>query len=151
MVLRNRPSKDRHGKTGESIIAPYYSALAQGRVLMFFARLAEVTGDVVAADAADQHVRELPAHRAALRPVCGERQLARLFWLQEWPCPGSAITDDTFNGHNSAAFGIYEYWHLTRDARALESFRAAATTAAALRRRLPQSGVARFTAVPTAT
>ena len=25
--------------------------------------------------------------------------------------------DDTFNGHNSAAFGVYEYWHLTRDAR----------------------------------
>ena len=40
----NRPSKQRHGKPGEFIAAPYYSALAQGRVLMFFSRLAEVTG-----------------------------------------------------------------------------------------------------------
>ena len=40
----NYPSRSRHGRPGELIKAPYYSALPQGRILLFFSRLAEVTG-----------------------------------------------------------------------------------------------------------
>jgi len=39
------------------------------------------------------------------------------------------VPDRTFNGHNSAAFGLYEYYHLTQDERALSLYRGAATTA----------------------
>ena len=48
----NRPSRHRHGIPGEFIAAPYYSALAQGRVLMFLSRLAEITDDATWRDAA---------------------------------------------------------------------------------------------------
>ena len=124
----NRPSKDRHGEPGESIAAPYYSALAQGRVLMFFARLAEVTGDAAWRDAADHTFASLMRAGPRSGPYVANVDSRGFLWLQEWPWPGMR-PDDTFNGHNSAAFGIYEYWHLTKDAQALEYFRGAATTA----------------------
>ncbi len=124
----NRPSKDRHGKTGELIAAPYYSALAQGRVLMFFARLAEVTGDATWRDAADHTFASFLRTGPRSGPYVSNVDARGFLWLQEWPWPGMR-PDDTFNGHNSAAFGIYEYWHLTKDAQALEYFRAATTTA----------------------
>lgn len=126
----NRPSKHRHGKSWEPIPAPYYSALSQGRVLMFFSRLAEVTGDAVWRDAADHTFRSFLRLGPRPGPYCVNVDSRGCLWLQEWPWPGME-PDDTFNGHNSAAFGVYEYWHLTGDAQALEVFRGAATTAQA--------------------
>ncbi len=123
----NRPSKHRHGKPGESIAAPYYSALAQGRVLMFFSRLAEVTGLEVWRDAADHTFACFLRAGPRSGPYVVNVDSRGCLWLQEWPWPGMR-PDDTFNGHNSAAFGVYEYWHLTRDAQAQEVFRGAATT-----------------------
>ena len=124
----NRPSKHRHGNAGEFIAAPYYSALAQGRVLMFFSRLAEITGDSTWRDAADHTFASfLRAGPRSDGPYVDDVDSRDCLWLQEWPWPGMR-PDDTFNGHNSAAFGVYEYWHLTKDATALEVFRGAATT-----------------------
>ena len=124
----NRPSKHRHGNSGEFIPAPYYSALSQGRVLMFFSRLAEVTGDAVWRDAADHTFLSFLRVGPRSGPYCVNVDSRDCLWLQEWPWPGME-PDDTFNGHNSAAFGVYEYWHLTGDAQALDVFRGAATTA----------------------
>jgi hypothetical protein len=124
----NRPSKHRHGKQGEYIAAPYYSALAQGRVLMFYSRLAEVTGLAVWRDAADHTFASFRRPGPRSGPSVVNVDPRGCLWLQEWPWEGMR-PDDTFNGHNSAAFGIYEYWHLTHDAQALQYFRAAATTA----------------------
>ena len=118
----NRPSKHRHGNPGEFIAAPYYSALAQGRVLMFFARLAEVTGLATWRDAADHTFASFLRAGPRSGPYVVNVDAKDCLWLQEWPWPGMR-PDDTFNGHNSAAFGIYEYWHLTGDAQALEYFR----------------------------
>ena len=42
---------------------------------------------------------------------------------------GHAPATTPSTGTTPAAFGIYEYWHLTKDAQALEYFRGAATTA----------------------
>lgn len=124
----NRPSKHRHGNAGEFIPAPYYSALAQGRVLMFFSRLAEVTGQAVWRDAADHTFASFLRAGPRSGPCVVNVDARGCLWLQEWPWEGMR-PDETFNGHNSAAFGIYEYWHLTRDAQALQFFRGAATTA----------------------
>jgi hypothetical protein len=124
----NRPSKNRHGINGESIRAPYYSALSQGRVLMFFSRLAEVTGEALWRDAADHTFRGFLRPGPRSGPYVVNVDSRGCLWLQEWPWPGMR-PDDTFNGHNSAAFGIYEYWHLTRETEALRLFRGAATTA----------------------
>ena len=123
----NRPSKHRHGEPGEFIAAPYYSALAQGRVLMFFSRLAEVTGLGTWRDAADHTFASFLRAGPRSGPYVVNVDSRGCLWLQEWPWPGMR-PDDTFNGHNSAAFGVYEYWHLTKDATALEVFQGAATT-----------------------
>ena len=123
----NRPSKHRHGEPGEFIAAPYYSALAQGRVLMFFSRLAEVTGLGTWRDAADHTFASFLRAGPRSGPCMVDVDSRGCLWLQEWPWPGMR-PDDTFNGHNSAAFGVYEYWHLTKDATALEVFQGAATT-----------------------
>jgi hypothetical protein len=123
----NRPAKQRHGEPGEFIAAPYYSALAQGRVLMFFSRLAEVTGLEEWREAADHAFASFLRPGPCSGPYVMNVDARGCLWLQEWPWPGMR-PDDTFNGHNSAAFGVYEYWHLTHDARALEVFRGAATT-----------------------
>jgi hypothetical protein len=124
----NRPAKHRHGKPGEYVAAPYYSALAQGRVLMFFSRLAEVTGLAVWREAADHTFASFRRPGPRSGPYVVNIDSRGCLWLQEWPWEGMR-PDDTFNGHNSAAFGIYEYWHLTHDAQALQYFRGAATTA----------------------
>jgi hypothetical protein len=124
----NRPSKHRHGNSSEFIPAPYYSALSQGRVLMFFSRLAEVTGDAAWRDAADHTFLSFLRTGPRSGPYCVNVDSHDCLWLQEWPWPGME-PDDTFNGHNSAAFGVYEYWHLTGEAQAQEVFRGAATTA----------------------
>jgi hypothetical protein len=49
------------------------------------------------------------------------------YWLEEWPW-GGMRPDHTYNGHNSAAFGIFEYWAVTKDPRARVLFRGAAAT-----------------------
>jgi hypothetical protein len=122
------PSRSRHGKPGEWIKAPYYSALPEGRILLLFSRIALLTGLPQWREAADR------TFAAFLRP--GPRDdgpyvvnvdAAGYYWLQEWPWPGME-PDCTLNGHNSASFGLYEYYVLTRDARAAALFRAAATT-----------------------
>jgi hypothetical protein len=122
------PSRSRHGKPGEWIKAPYYSALPEGRILLLFSRIALLTGLPEWREAADR------TFAAFLRP--GPREdgpyvvnvdAAGYYWLQEWPWPGME-PDCTLNGHNSASFGLYEYYMLTHDARAGALFRAAATT-----------------------
>lgn len=124
----NYPSKHRHGLGSEPIAAPYYSSLAQGRVLMFFSRLAEVTGRDRWRDAADHTFASFLRPGPRRGPYAVRIDRRGYYWLEEWPWPDMP-PDRTFNGHNSAAFGLYEYHHLTGDARALELFRAAAATA----------------------
>ena len=121
------PSRSRHGRTGEFFQAPYYSALTGGRILMFFSRLAEVTGSQKWRDAADH------AFLAYLRP--GPRSGPYIlnvdsqgyYWLEEWPWPGMR-PDHTLNGHNTSSYGVLEYYLLTHDERAKALFRAAVTT-----------------------
>ena len=91
----NRPSKHRHGNPDEFIAAPYYSALAQGRVLMFFSRLAEVTGDATWRDAADHTFASfLRTGPRSDGPYIDEVDSRGCLWLQEWPWPGMR-PDDT--------------------------------------------------------
>jgi len=123
----NYPSRQRHGRPGEYVRAPYYSALPQGRILMFLSRLAEMTGSPRWREAADH------TFLAFLRPgPCSGPYVVRVdargyYWLEEWPWAGMK-PDATLNGHNSSAFGLYEYHMVTGDERAAELFKGAATT-----------------------
>jgi len=123
----NYPSRYRHGRPGEFIQAPYYSALPQGRALMLFSRLGEMTGDAKWTDAAYHTFLAYLRPGPTEGPYVLDVDSAGYYWLQEWPWPGMK-PDDTFNGHNSSAFGLFEYWSITKDERAAELFRGAMTT-----------------------
>ncbi len=129
------PSRSRHGKPGEWIHAPYYSALAEGRILLLFSRLALLTGLQEWRDAADHTFAAFlrPGPRAD-GPYILDVDARGYYWLQEWPWP-HMTPDCTLNGHNSSSFGLYEYYILTHDVRASALFRAAATT---IRHYIPQ-------------
>jgi hypothetical protein len=117
----------RHGLHNEPLSPPWYSALSQGRVLLFFSRLAQVTGDQTWLDAADHVFAAFLLKGPRSGPYVTMVDNHGYYWLEEWPWAGMR-PDHTYNGHNSAAFGIFEYWAVTKDARALELFRGAATT-----------------------
>ena len=130
----NYPSRSRHGKPGEFIEAPYYSALPQGRILLFFSRLAEVTGENKWREAADRTFAAFLRPGPRSGPFILNIDKHGYYWLQEWPWP-DLVPDCTLNGHNSSLFGLFEYYMVTRDERARELFRAAVTT---VRHYLPQ-------------
>jgi hypothetical protein len=124
----NYPSRSRHGRPGEFITAPYYSALPEGRILLFFSRLAEMTGEAKWREAADRTFAAFlrPGPRSD-GPFILDIDTDGYYWLQEWPWPGLE-PDCTLNGHNSSLFGLFEYYMVTRDERAAALFRAAVTT-----------------------
>ena len=121
------PSRSRHGRNGEWIRAPYYSALSEGRVLEFFARLSEVTGLPKWRDAADHVFGAFLRPGPCSGPYVLDVDADGYYWLQEWPWP-SMQPDDTFNGHNTSSYGLYEYYVVTHDERAAALFRGALTT-----------------------
>jgi hypothetical protein len=130
----NYPSKYRHGRPGEFIQAPYYSALPQGRILLFFARLAEMTGQEKWRAAADHTFLAFLRRGPTSGPYILNVDSAGYYWLQEWPWAGMQ-PDCTLNGHISSLYGLFEYAMVTGDARAKALFRGAVTT---VKRYLPQ-------------
>lgn len=120
-------SRFRHGRCGEPITAPYYSALPQGRILLLFARLAEMTGEARWRNAADHTFAAFLRPGPRSGPFVVNVDASRYYWLQEWPWPNLA-PDCTLNGHISSLFGLFEYYMATRDDRARELFRGAVTT-----------------------
>ncbi len=98
---------------------PFYSAMAQGKVLTLFSRLAELTGSREWRAAANHVFASFLQPRRYGRPWAVDRDLDGHLWLEEWAAPtGRPRPDRTFNGHNFSAAGLYDYWALTHDARA---------------------------------
>jgi hypothetical protein len=108
--------------------APWYSAMAQGRALSAFVRLYQVTGQSRWRAAADATMRSFEVPPSGGRPfvswVDGEAHL----WLDEYPRARTDTSERVFNGHVYAAFGIYDYWRLTRDPTARAMLLGALTT-----------------------
>lgn len=135
----NSYARDRHGVPGELVTPPWYSAMAQGLALTLFSRLSETTGDPTWTNAADHtflsYLRPGPRSGPYTVNVDGNGY----YWLQEWPWP-NMTPDRTLNGHTFSTFGLYEYYRLTGDSRALALFRGAATTVAHYLPAFRQSG-----------
>jgi hypothetical protein len=128
-----------HGMAHERLRAPWYSAMAQGQALSLFVRLHELTRDPTYRRAADGVFASFlqPGPRlvpgrvagAGLPPAAAPWVVfvdgRGYLWLEEY---ASRRPDRTFNGHIFAAWGLWDYWRMTRDGRAAQLWDGALTT-----------------------
>jgi hypothetical protein len=122
---------------------PWYSAMAQGEALSLFSRLAGTAelpepvrdGYRRAAEGVFAALNLGPQHRPWVTHLDARHYLC----LEEYPQYPHHRSDFTFNGHNYAAVGLWDYHALTGSRRAAQLFDGALTTsvhyARALRRR----------------
>lgn len=97
---------------------PWYSAMAQGLALSLFSRLAETTGSSTWRVAANRTFASFLVPRRSTGPWVVELGSDGYVWLEEYASPtGSPAPDRTFNGHNFAVAGLYDFVALTQDAR----------------------------------
>jgi hypothetical protein len=118
-----------HGITAETLVAPWYSAMAQGQSLSVFVRLYELTGDQRWRDAADPTMVSLRLAPVEGQPLASWVSAEGDLWLEEYPRWPVANSERVLNGHLFAADGLYEYALLTGDPVAVELYDAAITTA----------------------
>jgi len=104
---------------------PWCSALGHGVSLKLFTALYRVTGKPLYQQAARgtfaSFLRRGPSRSPWIVSVDGSGYL----WLQEYP---SVPPDPVLNGHIYSAYGLYDYYQLTHDERALQLFNGAVTT-----------------------
>lgn len=113
-----------HGRG--TLEAPWYSGMAQGIALAGFVRLYEITGEARWLDAAHRTFASFLVPRQAGKPWVTAVENG-LLWLEEYPWQP---LDHTFNGHNFATWGLYDYWRLTGSRDAAELTMGAMTTSA---------------------
>lgn len=113
-----------HGRG--TLAAPWYSGMAQGIALAGFVRLHEITGDARWLDAAHRTFASFLVPRQAGKPWVTAVENG-LLWIEEYPWQP---LDHTFNGHNFATWGLYDYWRLTGSRDAAEMTLGAMTTSA---------------------
>jgi hypothetical protein len=108
-----------HGLASDAMPSPWYSSMAQGEALSLFTRLAVVTGDTAWRSAADRTFASFLVPKRSTGPWVTEQDTDGHIWLEEFASPsGRPAPDHTFNGHNFAAVGLYDYLELTGDTRA---------------------------------
>ena len=113
-----------HGRGTMS--APWYSGMAQGIALAGFVRLHEITGNARWLQAAHDTFASFLVPRQDGKPWVTAVENG-LLWLEEYPWQP---LDHTFNGHNFAIWGLYDYWRLTGSRDAAEMTLGAMTTSA---------------------
>jgi len=128
---------DPHGLVDERLPAPWYSAMAQGQALSLFVRLAEATGQPRWRAAADATFETFLRPHGTATPWTVSVDAAGYLWLEEY---AGGEGDHTFNGHMFAAWGLWDYWRITRDVRAAQLWDGALTTVAVYAPQLRQPG-----------
>ncbi len=106
---------------------PWYSGMAQGRLLTLFTRLYNVTDDskyLAWADSTFESLKLLKSENEEEEWVSyiDEEQY---FWIEEYPVPELV---HVLNGFIYATFGIYDYYLATEKEEALHLLRASITT-----------------------
>jgi hypothetical protein len=124
-----------HGNPRETMRAPWYSGLAQGKALSFFSRLAEVTDDDRWREAADRTFASFLLPPSRTDPWVARVDRYDLLWLVEYPHQADPEkSDHVFNGHMSAIVGLWDYYRVSKEPVALEMYDGSITT---MRRYLP--------------
>jgi len=108
--------------------APWYSGMAQGQLLSLFVGLAELTGDEKWRTAADNTFLSLTLAPSTKAPWGSWVDPNGYLWLEEYPVTAGTTGERVLNGHIFALYGVYDYWRLTKDDRAVAVFDGAAST-----------------------
>jgi len=116
----------RHSNPADgTMVAPWYSALAQGQALSVFVRLYEATGDQKYMSAATLTFNSFRNPRGSDSPWTVFVDASGYLWFEEYPINPP---DRTLNGHIFAMFGLLDYWRLTGDPQAKMLLQAGLTT-----------------------
>jgi len=107
------------------LVPPWYSGIAQGAAVGFFARLYEATGKQVYKNAAEHTLESFLVRQGAGHPWVSKVDSSGYLRLEEYPGTGWEFV---FNGHMEAAMGLWDYYRVTHDARALALYKGALTS-----------------------
>lgn len=107
-----------HGLRTDLEKPPWYSAMAQGEALSLFVRLYEVTKNRHWKYAADHTFASFLVPASSHHPWIDHVDKNGYLWLDEFAYKRANKSDLTYNGHNFASYGLYDYAMLTRDAQA---------------------------------
>jgi hypothetical protein len=107
------------------LVPPWYSGIAQGAAVGFFARLYEATGKQVYRDAAEHTLESFLVPQGAGHPWVSKVDSSGYLRIEEYPGSGWEFV---FNGHMEAAMGLWDYYRVTHDARGLALYRGALTS-----------------------
>jgi hypothetical protein len=107
-----------------TVQAPWYSAMSQGMALGLFSRLYQVTGLPKYKQAADLTFASFLVAPSAGKPWVVDVDPQGYLCLEEYP---GTTWRFVFNGHMYAAFGLYDYYLASGDARALKLYQGALT------------------------
>jgi len=107
------------------LVPPWYSGIAQGHAVGFFARLYETTGKQVYKNAAEHTLLSFLVRRGAGHPWVSQVDSSGYLRVEEYPGTGWEFV---FNGHMAAAMGLWDYYRVTHDARALALYKGAMTS-----------------------
>lgn len=113
------------GNRDDLMVAPWYSAMAQGQVLSAVARLFEVAHHEDLRQAADMTFRTFLNERSDRDPWTVFVDDNGYLWLEEYAKdPPMRV----LNGHLFGMFGLFDYHRVTLDQRAATVFQGAAAT-----------------------
>jgi putative cell wall-binding protein len=104
--------------------APWYSGMAQGIALSGFVRLYQLTHDARWLQAANETYASFLVGRDSGGPWVTSTDNG-LLWFELYPWTPN---DHTYNGHNWAIYGLYDYWRLTGSTEAQQLIVAGLTT-----------------------
>jgi hypothetical protein len=115
-----------HSDSANTLSTPWYSGMAQGEMLTVLARLYKLTGDTDYLEFARKVFQAF-----LILQGNGDRWVARIdkdgyYWIEEYPLDDRPA--QTLNGFVTAVFGIYEYYLVSQDPRALEVWELSLTT-----------------------
>lgn len=115
-----------HSDSANTLVAPWFSGMAQGEMLTVLSRLYVLTDNTEYLDFAKKVFQAfLKLQRTNDRWV-SRIDTAGYYWIEEYPLNDRPA--QTLNGFVTAVFGIYEYYLVSQDPVALEVWELSLTT-----------------------
>lgn len=115
-----------HGIKEQNLLSPWYSGMSQGQILSFFSRLYKVTKQEKYLEAGQRVFNSFLVLKGQEKtPWISCIDKNSNLWLEEYPMETPCFT---LNGMIFAIYGVYDYYLVTSDEKALQILKASLTT-----------------------